>query len=121
MSEVGRPKEKIDLDLVSSLCEIQCTGEEIASVLKVNYSTLKRRIQEEYDINFAQFYKKHSQVGKSSLRRMQWASASKGNVTMQIWLGKQYLGQRESVEVNDDTKDKLAELVETMKKVAESK
>jgi hypothetical protein len=27
------------------------------------------------------------------LRRMQFESANKGNVTMQIWLGKQYLGQ----------------------------
>jgi len=33
--------------------------------------------------------------GRSSLRRLQWKSATNGNITMQIWLGKQYLGQRD--------------------------
>jgi len=33
--------------------------------------------------------------GKSSLRRIQWKSALGGNTTMQIWLGKQYLQQRD--------------------------
>ena len=41
-----------------------------------------------------------------SLRRAQWKSAKSGNVTMQIWLGKQWLGQKEQSEVsisrNDD-------------------
>ena len=30
---------------------------------------------------------------------MQWKSAEDGNVTMQIWLGKQVLGQAEKQEV----------------------
>ena len=30
---------------------------------------------------------------------MQWKSAEKGNVTMQIWLGKQNLGQSDKQEV----------------------
>jgi len=30
---------------------------------------------------------------------MQWKSAEKGNVTMQIWLGKQILGQADKSEV----------------------
>jgi hypothetical protein len=42
------------------------------------------------------------EAGKSSLRRLQWKSALGGNVVMQIWLGKQYLGQRDehAVEVS---------------------
>jgi hypothetical protein len=31
------------------------------------------------------------------VRRMQFESANRGNVTMQIWLGKQYLGQSDHV------------------------
>ena len=37
--------------------------------------------------------------GKASLRRMQYGAANKGNVTMQIWLGKQYLGQNDKQEI----------------------
>jgi len=36
--------------------------------------------------------------GKASLRRMQFVNAKNGNVTMQIWLGKQYLEQRDKHE-----------------------
>lgn len=38
-------------------------------------------------------------TGKISLRRMQWRLAEK-NATMAIFLGKQYLGQRDNVDVN---------------------
>ena len=33
---------------------------------------------------------------------MQWKSAENGNVTMQIWLGKQVLGQSEQPMVMED-------------------
>jgi hypothetical protein len=94
----GSPKIEIDVKLVQKLCEIQCTAEEIASVLGVSYDTLIRRIKELNYSNFAEFYKRHSQIGKASLRRLQWQNAVKGNVTMQIWLGKQNLGQSEKSE-----------------------
>ncbi|WPY01511.1 hypothetical protein Trichorick_01424 (plasmid) [Candidatus Trichorickettsia mobilis] len=92
---------EIDFKLVQKLCEIQCTGEEIASVLGVSYDTLVRRIKEQGYDNFAEYYKKNSQVGKASLRRMQWGSAAKGNVPMQIWLGKQFLGQKDKIETEN--------------------
>jgi hypothetical protein len=41
--------------------------------------------------------------GRASLRRLQYKAAENGNPTMQIWLGKQWLGQKdrtESVNVN---------------------
>ena len=102
---------EIDFKLVQKLCEIQCTGEEIASVLGVSYSTLKRRIQECGYGNFEQYYKKNSQVGKASLRRMQWGSAVKGNVPMQIWLGKQFLGQRDKTENDVTLTEKLPDFI----------
>jgi hypothetical protein len=49
-------------------------------------------------MTFADTYKSKSQVGKSSLRRAQWKLAEK-NASMAIWLGKQYLGQRDIVEL----------------------
>ena len=49
--------------------------------------------------NFCGFIKKGMEQGKASLRRMQYGAANKGNVTMQIWLGKQYLGQNDKQEI----------------------
>ena len=107
MAKMGRPKIKIDWDVVSGLCRIQCTQTEIASVLDISEDTLVRRIKGKFKLTFAEYYKKESSGGRISLRRAQWSRAlgnkdttgkfkNDGNVTMQIWLGKQYLNQKES-------------------------
>ena len=83
----GRPKKYVDLELVEKLAHIQCTHAEIASTLGVSVDTLQR------NEHFAATYKRGAEGGRKSLRRMQFESANRGNVAMQIWLGKQYLGQ----------------------------
>lgn len=85
----GRPKKEIDYQAVEKLANIQCTQEEIASFLELSVRTLQR------DEEFCRIYKKAQDNGKMSLRRMQYKLADK-NPTMAIWLGKQYLGQRDS-------------------------
>jgi len=72
---------------------IMCTQSEIASLLGVSLSTL------EHDPEFLRIHKKGMESGKASLRRMQYLNANKGNATMQIWLGKQYLGQKDKQEI----------------------
>ena len=39
---------------------------------------------------------------KMRLRQLQWKSAEKGAIVMQIWLGKQILGQSENTITEDD-------------------
>jgi len=98
MNKGGRPRKAIDWEQVNSLCEIQCTGEEIAAVLGVHYNTLDSACKREFKQGFCEYIKKESYGGKSSLRRLQWKNAEKGSVPMQIWLGKQYLGQSDHTE-----------------------
>jgi len=90
---MGRPEVKIDWNIVDELCHIQCTSEEIASVIGCSDATLARRCKKDHDITFAEYIAQKSLGGKSSLRRKQWKAADSGNTTMLIWLGKQYLGQ----------------------------
>lgn len=82
---------------LENLMKIQCTQEEIAGVFEVSVSTLKRWIQKEYDMNFEQLYKIYGASGRASLRRYQMKQAEK-NPIMSIWLGKQYLGQKDVIE-----------------------
>ncbi len=89
----GRPAKKIDYEQLEKLCAMLCTGEECAAMLGMTYETLNNKLKQEGHDGFLEYYKRHSAQGKSSLRRLQWKSANKGNVTMQIWLGKQILGQ----------------------------
>lgn len=90
----GRPKIKLDYNLIEKLAYIQCTQEEIAKILGVSVDTLQR------DDEFCGIYKKGIESGKSSLRRLQWKAAETGNSTMLVWLGKQYLGQRDKQEID---------------------
>lgn len=101
----GRPKVAIDMDQLKSMVEIQCTAEECAQVLGVSSDTIDRRLKEKTGQGFAEFYKKHSAGGKASLRRFQWKSAQGGNVSMQIWLGKQMLGQTDKSETEVTSPD----------------
>ena len=89
----GRPRIEFDLRLVEDLGKIQSTHSELAAVLGVSIETVKRRLKD--DPEFCAVYEKGLENGKSSLRRIQWKAALAGNTTMQIWLGKQYLGQRD--------------------------
>ena len=92
---MARPKKEIDWETVRKLCAMQCTGEEIASFLGINYDTLNSAVKREYKLSFSDYFKKNSANGKISLRRKQYEVATSGNVPMLIWLGKQYLDQKD--------------------------
>lgn len=97
-----KPKQdNIDKKQFETLCAIQCTQEEILSVLDITDKTLNSWCNDVYGCNFSEVFKEKRQGGKASLRRMQWKLAEK-NATMGIWLGKQYLGQKDQIETNNN-------------------
>ncbi len=89
-----------EFDQLVGMIEICCTKEEICSVFGMSKDTLSRRISERGEGNFAALYKKHEGKAHQSLRRLQWKAAQNGNVGMLIWLGKQWLHQRDKTEVS---------------------
>lgn len=97
--KMGRPQKEINKETFEKLCNIQCTQSEICSVLKVSDSTLSRWCAKEYQMTFEDAYKKFSENGKMSLRRIQFKLAEK-YPAMAIFLGKQYLGQKDTVDTN---------------------
>ena len=84
-----------ELQQLIGMMRISCTRDEICGILDMSITTLNRRLKERGTENFEALYKKHCGEGKMSLRRQQWKSAENGSVPMQIWLGKQWLGQRD--------------------------
>lgn len=99
----GRPQINLDRTQFENLCFMQCTLEEIAGFFRVNEKTVMRWCKREYGESFGNVYKRASAGGKTSLRREQWKAAKKGNTTMLIWLGKQWLGQTERIEQKTET------------------
>ena len=92
--EGGGPKPKpIDLEQVAILAGIQCTYEEIAGVMKIGKRQFINRVNEDFELR--KIIEDGWANGKASIRRQQYKLLSEGNATMGIWLGKQYLGQRD--------------------------
>lgn len=124
--KMGRPKITINQEQFESLCKMQCTLEEIAGFFKCSIDTIERWCKDTYQDTFAETFKKHSQEGKISLRRAQFRLAEK-NASMAIFLGKQYLGQRDNVaiitdgleddELTKSIKEKVQEIVKGKRNV----
>lgn len=95
---MGRPRKEIDQKQFENLCALQCTLEEICGFFDVCTDTLESWCKRTYKENFSEVFAKKRGIGRISLRRNQWQLAAK-NASMAIWLGKQYLGQRDTVEI----------------------
>ena len=92
----GRPKIQLtasEKKLIEKCGKIGATQEETAGIVGISVDTLSR--------HFADLYKRGTQQRNYGLRRRQFEVAMKGNVTMLIWLGKQYLGQAEGAMPED--------------------
>ena len=118
--KAGRPHKQLDKSQFESLCGIQCTMEEVCQFFDCDEKTLNKWCRETYGKNFSQVFKEKKGVGKVSLRRSQYQLALKGNASMLIWLGKQYLGQRETpvdeTAANDEYNKHIATLADRINK-----
>ena len=107
----GRPKKEIDKNNFEKLCAIMCTQDEICGFFGVTDKTLTNWVKKTYGTSFSDIYKKYSADGKISLRRSQF-NIAKTNAAMAIFLGKNYLGQRDNFESTSSDEDlkKLKEI-----------
>ena len=93
---VGRPRIKLDIEILKNLASIGCPTYEIASVMNVSARTLKR--------NFAEIIDQYKERGKASLRKKMYDKAvKKDNTMMQIFLSKKYLGMSDKVQQTNVT------------------
>ena len=84
----------------------------------VTDDTLNKWCKKEYGTTFSEVFKQKRELGKMSLRRKQWKLADK-SAPMAIFLGKQYLGQRDAIEIEDkDSLDRLDEILKSVKETA---
>lgn len=105
-NKVGRPEIKIDKQQFEKLCGMQCTLLEIAGFFNCCDDTINNWCKKTYGDNFSEVFKKKSMGGKISLRRNQFKIAEK-NASMAIFLGKQYLGQKDVIENTGSQESKI--------------
>jgi len=108
----GRPRLDLDLVELEKLCALQCTRPEIAAWFVCSLETIDKRIKDttrlyevddsespgqKINLNFHEIMQRGYARGKISMRRQQIKMLNEGNGTMGVWLGKQYLGQKDIV------------------------
>ena len=92
---MARPKKyNLDTDQIKKLASLGCTNKEIGDFFGCSADLLEKR--------YSEFLTKGRAEQKLRLSQLQWKSAEKGNIVMQIWLGKQILGQSENTIKEDD-------------------
>ena len=107
VSKMNNQQAVIDWDNLTKLCQMQCTAEEAASFLGIDYATLIRALKREHGQTFKEYFAQHAPSGKATLRRAQLTMAMGSdkrppNPSMLIWLGKQMLGQGDKHQDIDD-------------------
>lgn len=88
----GRKRLEIDHESLEKLCTLQCTNTEIAAFFGCTERTIEKRSKESA---FQEAVARGRARGQLSIRRSQFRLLESGNATMGVWLGKQYLGQRD--------------------------
>ncbi len=127
--KAGRPEIAIDWTKVEELLIKGATGPQAAAAVGVHPETMYDRCVKEYGVSFTDYSSEKRSKGDSALHAKQFETAMKGNSTMQIWLGKQRLGQKEpetrtqtvlSIEQLDSIKQ-LFEQVSSLQEASQSK
>ncbi len=90
----GRKPVEIDLAQLERLCAMHCTDQELADWFAVSTRTIENRRKR---AEFAQAMQRGYSKGRISVRREQMKILENGNASMGIWLGKQFLGQRDVI------------------------
>ena len=103
---MGRRKKEIDLEKLENMASFACTQEEIAKEMGFERTlfTTRKDVKEAYANGFNK--------AKTRLRVAQFKAATAGNTTMMIWLGRQYLGQKESFEADIKAEDKVTVVID---------
>lgn len=115
MAQMGRPRKEIKQDVFEKLCALFCTEEEIADFFDCTIDTINNWCKRTYNDTFLEVYRKKKVGGKISLRRSQIRLAEK-SAAMAIFLGKNYLGQKDDyTDTNEDMLSKLDEVLAHIK------
>ena len=91
---MARPRKEIDEDKLEQLASLGLSNGEIAAVLDCCPDTIERNYRKTLDWG--------REKRNASLRRKQYEIAIAGNPTMLIWLGKQFLGQSDKIQQEQD-------------------
>ncbi len=94
---MARKRIEIDQKEFEKLCELQCSLMEVASWFRCSEDTIQRWCKRTYKQTWTEVFETYRGHGLIRIRRIQMQLAET-SPQMAIWLGKQYLGQKDKHE-----------------------
>lgn len=110
--KTGRPATKVDWNYVDNLLRAGVDGASIAQMIGIHPDTLYEAQKRDHSNfpTFTAYSHEKRKVGLDLLKAKQYDLAMKGDKTMLVWLGKQYLGQAEKVDNKLDADIKVEQI-----------
>ncbi len=99
----GRPRIEIDKDRLDKLCSMPTlvmTNEDIAWLMGVSEDTVARYLKKESGLGFAEYRVKKQATLRQVIFAKQMELVLKGDKTMLIWMGKNYLSQGDTMHID---------------------
>lgn len=114
------PPRPIDFREVFYWMDLGATQAEIAGAHHVSVDTLSNRLKERFGKTFSELKELVCGMAKVNLRKNQF-KLSETNAAMAIWLGKQWLGQKDMPPELESFNGKLSNLLKVLGKIDSSK
>lgn len=100
--KAGRPQTKFNWEVLNAILQYGATLLDSSEILGVSEDTIQRAIKKEHGITFSEYRNKKMGRVRIKLLQKQIDVAMNGSVPLLIWLGKQYLGQSDKQEIEQE-------------------
>jgi len=110
----GRPEISLDINQAELFGYFRATYETMAEYMGCHIDTVRKAMQNE-DSEFSKAYKKGFSGMKMKLSEAQVNTAiNDHNPTLLVWLGKQYMGQKDNVQDSHDSQPEATDFEYTV-------
>lgn len=111
-----------DWDMIDKHLSHGCSGVQVAAALGMEPTTLYKAVETKFKITFSEYRQKKMAKGEAHLLQRQHELADDKNGMMLIWLGKNRLGQRDTpqeIEVSKETLQSFKAITDQLKTLQE--
>lgn len=116
----AKSTREITADSFERLCSYHCSKDELMDFFELSPALMEKWCKTTYELTFTAAHKKFTAKGNYNIRKAQYNAALNGNGAILIWLGKQYLNQRDNPEIETNCEEMpLDELSKSLKDLAE--
>lgn len=120
-----------EFDIFEELCAKFCEQKEIANIMGLSVRVLNNICKEHYfdmddgrPMTLSEVQDRFRCRGYLKVRDKQWEAIEKGNTTMLLWYGKNYLGQKDNPTVDnslEEIKNNVSSLAEILQNPKENR